>query len=509
MAFGLAGARITGWLLALGVAPAAAYALMVCLGLLLAAIGAVYLARRAGLSPMLACVLALLWLISPMALYHHDYSMLALGIVLLSAYFAVFSAWLQNPTRWLTLAWWSTLLVAVFVDGYTFVMLALGSSGLLLLSGWSKHQTTWLGWRRWAAHLAGLVLAYVAYTQFIGTSAYHPSPLSFFRGWGVDVTFWLQPEQGQHWLADWLGWSTHRSMQDYYGDHSVWRTTFMLPMFVALALLLWWRRKVSRPVAVLLLMALVAAYLALGPALKMNATKPEALRHIPNMPAEQVSLATGSGWLYEHVPGLSSMRASYRWTALMSFALWWALVMLIGQRQGRLSAWQGWLATSLPLLLFMPPLAEQVHDGERYYDHFQRMTTEFIEPLQQDTAAGELVAFLPWGNDFMINYVAPAAGVNAFNIGGDKNMQQASKHWPDWFRQLGRGRVQSDYALPVATALQQGEVDAVVIPKVDMLWAPHNWPSERIGPFDRATIEQLRQLPERQVLERQRYWLVR
>ncbi len=509
MAFGLPGAWLSGVLMRLGIEPMSAYALTVAAWLSLAFFSARQLAKEWGANVWLASLLATVWLIQPIIIHHQGYSMLASGMALLSCYFLSLWWWLNRGRRyWLLYA--LAALFSLFMDGYSFMLFAVGASAILAAHMYQQRR---LNAELIVGHILAMGLAYACYTSYIGTTQYAPSGMDFFRGWGVDLTYWLQPSKGMHWLADVFNLSEPRYMSKHFGDFSVWETTFILPLLLALVVLLVLNRLNRVEMGAVprswlfgaVLAMLFAGYMAMGPSFKLASYKPEGIVLGGGMAAEYARFSTGSHIISENIPGFSAMRASYRWTGLLVFMLWVTLVILMVKRSRLSVAFIG----SLLVISYLPNVPERIEKYREYFEDFQNFDEQFREPLADDVAPGEIVVFLPWGNDFAANYLAPAVGVRSLNIGGDKNVQQASQHWPDWMKPLGRGSIQSPYAKSVATALQQGEVDAVVIPKVDMLWAPHNWPSERIGPFDRPTIEQLRTMSDRQVLERPRYWLVR
>ncbi|MDL2424787.1 hypothetical protein M2C68_19480, partial [Pseudomonas sp. BAgro211] len=50
----------------------------------------------------------------------------------------------------------------------------------------------------WAmpVHLAGFALAYLSYTRYVGVAEFSKSPLEFFRGWGLDLSYLVAPSRG-------------------------------------------------------------------------------------------------------------------------------------------------------------------------------------------------------------------------------------------------------------------------------------------------------------------------
>src|SRR3546814_12682441 len=68
---------------------------------------------------------------------------------------------------------------------------------------------------------------------------------------------------------------------------------------------------------------------------------------------------------------------------------------------------------------------------------FLQIDEELVSQLHQNIGSGETVAFIPWGNDFIANYLAPKVGFRTFNIGGDKNLSAAQTEWPSPMRALG------------------------------------------------------------------------
>ncbi len=88
---------------------------------------------------------------------------------------------------------------------------------------------------------------------------------------------------------------------------------------------------------------------------------------------------------------------------------------------------------------------------------------------------GEMVTFLPYGNDFLVNYLAPAAGFRSHNIGGDKNLYHAREAWPSLLRESPAGRIDADITQRILLLLAQRQTDAVILPFFDQLI--ESWPT--------------------------------
>src|SRR3546814_13872942 len=100
---------------------------------------------------------------------------------------------------------------------------------------------------------------------------------------------------------------------------------------------------------------------------------------------------------------------------------------------------------------------------------FLQIDEELVSQLHQNIGSGETVAFIPWGNDFIANYLAPKVGFRTFNIGGDKNLSAAQTEWPSPMRALGP-RLDINIAISSVKMLLEGAADALVVPYIDMLW---------------------------------------
>src|SRR3546814_14113652 len=111
------------------------------------------------------------------------------------------------------------------------MMFAVGASILLLYSLIMRPEIrTTLIKTAFPTHIASFLFAYVLFSTYIGQSSFSPQPLDAFRGWGLDLSFLAIPTQGILWLPDLLGLSLERSHVLYFGDSSVWKTTYALPI---------------------------------------------------------------------------------------------------------------------------------------------------------------------------------------------------------------------------------------------------------------------------------------
>lgn len=480
--FGLPGALTAAVFIKLGLSMPDAYTAACAAWFILAFWGAVQLLRHFRIRSIWALLFATLWLTLPVVWTHADYSMLYVGIALLPTYIWSCVAFADAPRfQWglaLTLAVLS--IAALFTDGYTFVMFALGASVLWMFRIWRRLRRGELpdfvriGWS-----VGCLAAAYLLFTAYVGKNGFEVAGLGFFRAWGADLSFLAVPSRGYLWLPDLLGLSTSRQRAQFFGDASVWRSVFSLPYVAAAIALFFAPYGDPRVKASFLLVGIATLYLSLGPSFKFGAVAPPGMWS--GMPESYALGPTGTGWLSQYVPGFKNMRASYRWIALALCCFLVVITLALGSRKTPKG-----LAIAGAIVLFAIGFP---HLGRLSF-HYQDNRRELLQ-IDADLKAsapifgkGELVAFLPYGNDFLINYAAPAMGIRAFNTGGDKNITMARESWPAVLAASKRNDRNNPTALDVDpsvvdTAIQllaEGSADAVALPFVDIMMSRDLWP---------------------------------
>ncbi|MGA7439601.1 MAG: hypothetical protein WBW32_15890 [Luteibacter sp.] len=486
ISFGLAGAVPCAWLIRAGLSPADAYTVMVVVWLVIAFAGAMALSLRLGLSRGLAACMGTLWLCMPMVWGHVDYSMLSLGMGLMPAYaWGTLRALDTLDIRGVALLFASAL-IAAFMDGYTFVMFACASGALIagaLVTRRSAPERRYLLLRVVPVHALAFGMALVMYRMYVRGGDYEVASLEMFRAWGMDVTFALVPSKGEFWLWDHLHLAVARSANTFYGDASVWTTTFAAPLLIAAAVAAWRVRRYAMTWS-LLAVAIIALFLSLGPSLKIDSRK---LNNDPNdvmMPASAAVAPTGTAYLSMHVPGFRLMRASYRWAALAYLACWMLLVMALGRKPPGRPLVAYLIAGSL-VLMFLPHPASALKAGHMYRSMMRSIDTEWVGALR-DAHVGPVVAFAPHANDFLAAYAGARLNVATFNAGGDKNVEQAAAKWPTDMSELADPG-DPGAATSIAQFLLHGTGDQVVIPYIDMLASAHFWPCAPKSSLDRTS----------------------
>lgn len=484
IAFGLSGAYPASLLLRLGFAPADAYTIMFAAWLMIAFFGARQICIRGGLTTTASNLCAVMWLSLPMVWMHVDYSMLSLGMALMPFYFLALLRLVdeaEHPFAWSpTVAFVCMPILSVFMDGYTFVMFATASAAYVGLM-WLRTPSLR---RRIAVHcipvvLASFALAYVLYAIYLGHAQFQSDPIEVFRAWGVDLGFIMLPTWGIQWLPDLLHFETRRIGENNFGDASVWNTTFSLPL-ILFAAISWFRlRKRYAIASTFLVIALLGGYMALGPSLKIFSVRHAALSAETNpasMPASSAVLPTGSSRLSIHLPGLRNMRASYRWLTLGLLGCWLLVVLAFGVPTSRCKKIILYVAALLVVCLNLPHTLKRLNDGHIYRVLFEAMDTDLQKDLARTIPANSKVAFLPWGNDFLVNYLAARAKLRALNIGGDKNLAEAIAYWPQGMSGYTQGTIDPQFTNRLLAQLTSREIDAAVIPYFDALWSAHFWP---------------------------------
>ncbi|MBS3984048.1 MAG: hypothetical protein KGZ66_00355 [Selenomonadales bacterium] len=486
IAFGLAGAYPAGLLIALGLHPADAYAAMAAIWLAIAFFGAWRLSVLLALRGTSAVLAAVLWMSMPIIWAHSGYSMLSLGIALLPLYMLVSvqlisDKFVRREDLYIRMATFvAVTTIAVFMDGYTYVMFAVGAS---LLGAFYFVRAPEL-----RSHLlrcalpitmSGFAVSYVLYMTYVGQLHVVPETLDFFRGWGVDLAFLTIPTRGMHWLWDTVGLAVVRTEQTYFGDASVFISTFSLPIISAGFAGWWHMRKKTMLATAIFMVALFGLYMALGPSVKVNSVRPDAMVAAgdlsPLMGAELALAPTGSAILSRNLPGFQQMRAAYRWLALGIVGFWVLIVLRLGDMTSARARWY-WVGLVVLLIIFNLPHFDGRHRG--YRDAFLRIENELVMGMGSFLHEGERVAFLPYRNDFLANYITARLNVRSFNIGGDKNLFTAKEAWPPTMKGFTMGQVDSGFADRVLLMLIRQEADVVVLPYIDMLWAAQAWPAE-------------------------------
>lgn len=488
IALGLCGAYPVSIFIQLGLHPADAYALMNVLWLFVSFLGTWKICRSYfNLHQGYASTLSILWLSLPIVWGHAGYSVVAIGIGLLPFYFwtalNLFSYdnfHIKSPKYKLyhpILLYIFSTLVSVFMDGYSFMMFAVASSFLgfyqLLINDKKHHRTSTLV--RLSIHLSCFALAYFLYVLYTGKTQFSPSHLDVFRGWGVDLLFLIIPTEGIHWLWDILNVSESRIPSEQFGDSSVWKTTYSFPL-ITIGCVAWWRtHKNSKLATIFLIIAFFGLYMSLGPSLKINAVRPNDIP-FKTMPVEYSMFSTGNGWLSKNIPGFQNMRAAYRWLALACLGFWLLLILLINQEKSKLRKRFILIACLLLIISSLPNLpkhlARQYQSREAFFD----IEEELVADIKDNFKENELVAFLPYGNDFLANYITSRTNIRAYNIGGDKNLREAKKSWPYVMSGFKVQTINNEFSDRLTALLYRREVDVVILPFIDLLQAAHQWP---------------------------------
>lgn len=480
IAFGLPAALTAAAFLKLGFDAADAYSLSFAAWLILAFWGCYRLGRLLNVGRILSLTAAAMWLSTPMLWMHESYSSLALGMSLLPFY--AMCAW---PIVWgesLSLRAFPVLfvaaLIAIFMDGYTFVMFAIATFCLWAVATGSRRET----WKRAVLRVAligsAFLIAYILYALYVGLVSYDPVPLDFFRGWGANIEFLFRPVLGLLWLSDWIGFAESRAPTDYFGDPSVFTTSHAVFLMLAAVIGLIVGRGDRRAIYGFIAIGLIGFYFSLGPSFKFYTLKPDGVAG-PLMPASYAPIPTGTGLLSENLPGFDAMRASYRWAVLGMFGMW---AIFLASCAGRKSL-AGWpILVAVAVVLFNLPHQSWLTIFVANRDNMLKVEAAATS-IDENFADGEQVFFAPWGNDFFITFLAPNIRIKAFNIGGDKNLAAAFDQWPATLQAFPQREIDrtigANYADLVTAVLTAQAADAVALSFIDNLAPTQGWPVDQ------------------------------
>ncbi|MCH1613426.1 MAG: hypothetical protein L7S72_09030, partial [Flavobacteriales bacterium] len=407
------------------------------------------------LSRNLSNFAALIWTILPINVVHQKYSMVALGMVLLPAFcFIFYKFYILDIKKSLSFFKWILILLvttttSVFMDGYTFVMFA-----YFAFIAWfflSMLEVDKLQEKRlvYQSLIKLMTTLFVFFTSFCLYNIYFPGfekwimPIEFYRAWGLDLSFLIIPTRGENLIFDFLNLSIYRSQLTYFGDSSVWVSTYSLPIIIGLFFSIRKKNKTNL-FYLLLFISLTSLYFAMGPSLKFFSNKPDP--ELGQFMASQYAVfSTGSELLYLNLPGFKAMRATYRWTALFLFASWLLTVKGLSELHKFTASKK--IKYLMFILIFGLLMPNNMFNNFSSAMDYRKMSNEFEKDLSVEISEvlskDEVALFLPLGNNFIVNFLASNGDFKAYNIGGDKNVMLAQQKLPDDVKDLNNSFINS------------------------------------------------------------------
>lgn len=485
IAFGLPGVYLQSLLIQYTELHASdAYSFMSIFILGFALFGSINFSLLLGASYRNSLFFSMIYLTLPIVWWHTSYSFLSFGFALLPLYifsaFKLLSVNIKSPKMTTIFLFISVSIIAIFMDGYTFMMFATATM-IIYLNTFIREKKIriFLLFRTLPFILISFGLAYISYTSYIGVSTFESWPIDYFRGFGVDITMLFIPSKGIIWLFDFLGLSVARSGINYFGDTSAWATTFA-GFFIVIGLLSYLLSGYHKHKASLLLIALFGLYMSLGPSLKINSLRSidqiQAKNFTHSMKKEEAICSTGSALLSEHIPGFKNMRATYRWSGLLFVGLFGLIIIglnkLIEIKKKRIA----YIATIIIIIFNLPNLIERTQQTYNNRNAMHQMDIDIITPLKKDIKKNSVVAFVPHYNDHFANYLAAKSHIKTFNVGGDKNLEMAKKNWPKTMLAFKQLEPSDNFIDNIKNILLFKDADYVVIPYFHMLWGAYGWP---------------------------------
>ena len=230
------------------------------------------------------------------------------------------------------------------------------------------------------------------------------------------------PTQQVHWLWDFLGLSVPRIRQDYFGNSSVFVTTFSAVFILFGIVGFCLTKKRHRWAYPLLLLALFWHLYGIRTLLKINSTRPNALvsagniaNHsagtLINMPKEYALFRIGSGVLSQYLPGFKYMRMAHRWMGLGLFGFWALIVLMLVDLESK-NRWA--LALALPLFLIVSNLPKPGVEIAANYcvpkkclNSFNAITRDLADTLSDQIKPNSIATFITVSdiemNGFIVN----------------------------------------------------------------------------------------------------------
>ena len=452
-----------------------------------ALVGAWALLRSLGVRHWVAAAGAFAYLLSPTLLGMHGFGTTFWGLALVPA--ALWATtrffdltWSRWSRAWLVAPWAALSYVLLFLDGYAYVMTQFSAGVLLLCRLASRSKWNWL-LRTFVMFGAAQAVAYLAYRLTASSGGeFAKSSIDLFRSMGADVSTLVAPT-AQIWWASATG--TARDVSLLWGDGTNSRYNYLGLVAVVLAALgLYAAARRERRLLPWITVGVVAVLFALGPSLKIDAIRGPLVPPITYksylMPAAAATLTLPSQWLYQHIPGLDMMRATYRWMAIVRLVvvIFAAFGVEAALRRGRRWGVAVSLVAVLAVIELLPNIPDVLRSDAAHAAEVREVNSTVVQPLDSALPDWSRVVIAPNAsgeNDYLAQYIASGAHVLTYNVGGDKSLAPAEAAWPEAVTDLILDDP-SDYAGAVFSVLDSGDADAVVAPYFDLRWSIGQFP---------------------------------
>lgn len=482
-----------------------AYSLIAGLIMLISLIGAYGLMRFLKMSRYVALMCSALYLYLPIILSMQGFGGTYWGLLLLPT--VIFFTWKMlnllkdaklKKAILITIAWSFVASTLLFLDGYTFFLYASASTVLMSFWLWKKPINKSFLFTVLSFFIS-LISAYVTYNKiFPAAESWGGSPMGTFRAMSLDIVTLFIPNAR-------LWWSEFFNLRfnlNLWGDGSNSGFNYIGFSLASVAIFgfIKSRKKLSRLASGLLVVGLMSFVLSLGPSLKVNAKRPPLTYPITSssymMPSTDAVVDLPTTLAYENLPGLKSMRATYRWHALTMLVIILFAGVGVEALLKRKKKLLSYAVLAIICVELIPAPLTTIRAGTKTKDQFNAFYKSVISPLENETNPGEKVIFYPnaiGGNDYLANYIVPELKIQSYNVGNDKAVVDAERQWPDDVRDLLRvDETGSDASIKtIEKILRSDTANLIIVPYFDLRWDSYAWPTSRPDAKQRAlkTIE--------------------
>lgn len=441
------------------------------------------------------------FMVAPIVSGQGGYGSLQIGFLLVPAYLLIdlrLAEGLGTLSRRRLILRWAAVVaartVALMIDPYSFVIASVAVVAIWVFWAWRRWRHRQIKLALIGAVLVGAsyVIAYFLYSRSVQTGGFVVESLDYFRAGGIDLYAFVVPSTTVWWAS--LTGIHHNlgPLQGYSDGHNIYDVYLGAPLLglAILGAIVSLRHRTAAG-AVAAGVALVCLLLSFGPSLKIANFETIASSAVPSymMPASAATFSTPWNWVYLHVPGISAMRAVWRWDLGARLALVALAVLGLSYWVSRCASWRTrWVPAAFALLMVLDSMGNlpvQLTAGRLHFVQEKAFVAAVTTPMAPLMRSGERAILYgpggasPGANDYLANFICVTADIRCYNAGGDKALGNALAVMPTIAVSvlanhvaLGDGGVEK--ALRQMLAAHQ--VDVVVLVDFDLATQASVWP---------------------------------